>query len=130
MNWQNRLITIYRYVCKHYQQNLWIYSQRMSHYADLSFSDKVMTLFLFGVMDKHRAIKSIDEYADRHLRDGFPRLPRLCGLCSAPESGSRCVCTLISTDSARTGRQEFRAVWLTDSFPVILAGKVAGLTRV
>ena len=48
----------------------------MSHYADLSFSDEeVITLFLFGVMDKHREIKGIYEYADRHLRDGFPRLP-------------------------------------------------------
>jgi hypothetical protein len=84
MNWPNRLITIYLYVCKHYQQNLWTYSQRMSHYADLSFSEEeVITLFLFGVMDKHRAIKGIDADADRHLRDGFPRLS--CGLCSAPE---------------------------------------------
>ena len=26
-------------------------------------------------MDKHREIKGIYEYADRHLRDWFPRLP-------------------------------------------------------
>jgi hypothetical protein len=44
----------------------------MSHYTDLSFSDEeVITFFLFGVMDKHREIKGIDEYADRHLRDWF-----------------------------------------------------------
>ena len=76
MNWQDRLIVIYLYVCKHYQQALWVHSQRMSYYADLSFSDEeVITLFLFGVMDKHKEIKGIDEYADRHLCDGFPRLP-------------------------------------------------------
>nr|WP_156830455.1 hypothetical protein [Methylobacter marinus] len=68
MNWQDRLITIYLYVCKHYQDKLWIYSQRMSHYADLSFSDeKVITLYLFGVLDKHRANKNIYGSADRHL---------------------------------------------------------------
>lgn len=58
MNWQERLITIYLYVCKHYRQQLWTYSQHMSNYADLSFSDEeVITLYLFGVIDKHREIK-------------------------------------------------------------------------
>ncbi|WP_302848304.1 hypothetical protein [Nitrosomonas sp. Nm34] len=42
----------------------------MSNYADLSFSDEEgITLFLLGVMDKHQEIKSIYEYADRHLHD-------------------------------------------------------------
>jgi hypothetical protein len=40
MNWQDQLITIYLYICKHYQETLWVYSQRMSNYADLSFSDE------------------------------------------------------------------------------------------
>jgi hypothetical protein len=76
MNWQGRLITIYLYVCKHYQEKLWVYSQRMSNYADLSFSgEEVIAIYLFGVMDKRREIKGIYEYADRHLRDWFPRLP-------------------------------------------------------
>jgi hypothetical protein len=39
MNWQEPLVTIYRYVCKHYQDKLWVYSQRMSHHANLSFID-------------------------------------------------------------------------------------------
>jgi hypothetical protein len=41
----------------------------MSSYADLSFSDEeVITLCLFGVIDKIRALKKIYAYADRHLR--------------------------------------------------------------
>ena len=76
MNWQNQLITIYLYVCKHYQNYLWIFCQRMSNYADLKFSDEeVITLYLFGVIDKNREIKKIYEYADRHLREWFPQLP-------------------------------------------------------
>lgn len=67
MNWQERLLTIYLYICKHYQQALWVYSQRMSHYADLSFSDEeVIAIYLFGVMDKHKAIKGLYAQADRH----------------------------------------------------------------
>ena len=48
----------------------------MNHYADLSFSDEeIITLFLFGVVDKHRKIKDIDEYTARHLREWFPQFP-------------------------------------------------------
>jgi hypothetical protein len=76
MNWQNQLITIHLYVCKHYQGHLWVHSQRMSSFADLSFSDEeVITLYLFGVIDKNREIKKGYEYADCHLREWFPRLP-------------------------------------------------------
>ncbi len=76
MNWQDQWITIYLYVCKHYQNHLWVYSQRMSNYADLRFSDEeVITLYLFGVIDKNRELKTIYGYADRHLRDWFPCLP-------------------------------------------------------
>jgi len=60
MNWQEQLITIYLYVCKHYQDNLWVYSQRMSNYADLSFTDEeVIAIYLFGVIDKNRELKKI-----------------------------------------------------------------------
>ncbi|XVL53465.1 hypothetical protein ABXJ76_09465 [Methylobacter sp. G7] len=76
MNWQDRLITLYLYVSKHYQQSLCVYCQRMSSYADLSFSDEeVITLYLFGVIDKIRELKKIYECADRHLRSWFPKLP-------------------------------------------------------
>jgi hypothetical protein len=61
MNWQEPLVTIYRYVCKHYQDKLWVYSQRMSHHANLSFTDG------------DGEIKSIYDHADRHLRPWFPR---------------------------------------------------------
>ena len=44
-----------------------LYSQRMSNYVDLSFSDEeVITLYLFGVIDKNREIKKTYNYADRH----------------------------------------------------------------
>ena len=31
MNWQVQLITIYLYVCKPYQESLWVYGSRHSH---------------------------------------------------------------------------------------------------
>lgn len=54
MNWQEQLITVYIFICKHYERNLWVYCQRMSNFADLSFSDEeVITLYLFGIIDKN-----------------------------------------------------------------------------
>jgi hypothetical protein len=127
MNWQNRLITIYLYVCKHYQQTLWTYRQRMSHYADLSFSDEeVIILFLFGVMDKRRAIKSIYEYADRHLRDGFPRLPGYVAYVQRLNRVADVFAPLLALIQQEQAARNSGQVWLIDSFPVILAGKVAG----
>jgi hypothetical protein len=122
MNWQNRLITVYLYVCKHYQQTLWIYSQRMSHYAGLSFSDEeVNTLFLFGVMDKHREIRSIYEYADRHLRDGFPQLPSYVAYVQHLNRVADVFAPLLALIQQEQAARNPGQVWLSDSFPVILA---------
>ncbi len=77
MDWQEQLITIYVYLCKYYENNWWIYCQRMSNYSNLAFSDEeVITLYLFGIIDKNTEIKRIYTYVDRHLRDCFPKLPR------------------------------------------------------
>jgi hypothetical protein len=76
MNWQDQLITVYLYVSEHYRQTLWTYCQRMSPYADLSFSDEeVIALYLFGIIDKFRSLKQIYGYAVRHLLDWLPKLP-------------------------------------------------------
>ncbi len=122
MSWQNRLITIYLYVCKHYQQNLWVYSQRMSNYADLSFSDEeVITLYLFGVVDKHREIKGIYEYAHRHLRDWFPRLPSYVAYVQRLNRVADVFAPLLALIQQEQEVRNSRQVWLTDSFPVVLA---------
>jgi len=48
MDWQERLITVYLYVCKHYEENLWVYCQGMSNHIDLSFTDEeVIALHLY-----------------------------------------------------------------------------------
>jgi hypothetical protein len=122
MNLQDQLITIYLYVCKHYQNHLWVYSQRMSNYADLSFSDEeVITLYLFGVIDKHREIKKIYEYADRHLRDWFPRLPSYTAYVQRLNKVADTFAPLLESIQQDQTRQNREHVWLIDSFPVALA---------
>ena len=122
MNWQDRLITIYLYVCKHYQDKLWVYSQRMSNYADLSFTDEeVITIYLFGVMDKHREIKGIYEYADRHLRAWIPQLPSYVAYVQRLNRVADVFAPLLALIQQEQEAKKSGQVWLIDSFPVALA---------
>jgi hypothetical protein len=122
MNWQDQLITIYLYVCKHYQTHLWVYSQRMSNYADLRFSDEeVITLYLFGVIDKNRELKKIYGYADRHLRDWFPRLPSYTAYVQRLNKVADAFAPLLEMIQQEQAHSNRESVWLMDSFPVALA---------
>ena len=64
MNWQNQLIWIYLFICKHFS-NLEGYCMRHTNHANLSFTDEeVLAIYLFGVIDGRRSIKAIYEYAE------------------------------------------------------------------
>jgi hypothetical protein len=124
MNWQDQLIAIYLYVCKHYEQELWIYCQRMSNHADLSFSDEeVMSLYLFGIMDKNRELKQIYNYADRHLRGWFPQLPSYVAFVQRLNKVADVFAPLL--EIIQVEQQKTRVAdpqpLLIDSFPVALA---------
>ena len=126
MNWQDQLITIYLYVCKHYKQRLWVYCQRMSNHADLSFSDEeVITLYFFGVIDKHKEIKQIYKYADRHLREWFPKLPSYTAFVQRLNKVADIFAPLLeiiqAEQEAVRAKQGDTQVLLTDSFPVAMA---------
>lgn len=122
MNWQDQLITIYLFVCKHFQSELWAYSQRMTNYADLRFTDEeVITLFLFGTIDKRWELKQIYTYADRHLRPWFPNLPGYVGFVQRVNRVADVFAPLIEAIQRESGDQLSRGAWATDSFPVALA---------
>jgi hypothetical protein len=122
MNWQERLITIYLTVCEHYQDKLWVYSQRMSNYADLSFTDEeVIAVYLFGVMDKHREIKGIYDYADRHLRPWFPKSPSYVAYVQRLSKVADVFAPLLETIQQEQASASRHQAWLIDSFPVALA---------
>ena len=122
MNWQEHLITIYLYVCKHYQNELWVYSQRMTNYADLSFSDEeVITLYLFGIIDKNRELKKIYDYADRHLRPWFPKLPSYVAFVQRVNRVADVFAPLVELIQRDPVAGQQNCALLTDSFPVALA---------
>jgi hypothetical protein len=94
----------------------------MSNYADLSFSDEeVITLYLFGVIDKHREIKQTYEYANRHLRDWFPKLPSYVAFVQRLNKVADVFAPLLTLIQQEQESKCANSVWLIDSFPVALA---------
>lgn len=76
MDWQTQLMTVYLTGCEHYRREPWIPIQRFAPYADLRFTDEeVITLYLFGILQKQREIKTLYTHADRYWREWFPHLP-------------------------------------------------------
>lgn len=81
MDWEIRLITLYLFICKQYQEHLWAYCQRFSLYVnpEAITDEEVLCIFLWGVMDKRRELTDVHRHTERHLRHLFPRLPSYVG---------------------------------------------------
>ena len=121
MDWQDQLISLYLYVCKHYQRDLWTINQRMTRYANLAFTDEeVIAIYLFGIIDGRQTLKAIYDYTDRHLRNWFPHLPSYTAWVQRVNQAADIFSPLLETLlEAHPGRAE--AALLIDSFPVALA---------
>lgn len=94
----------------------------MSTYSDLSFSDEeVITLYLFGIIDKKRQLKQIYLDADRHLRPWFPKLPCYVAFVQRLNRVADVFALLVEQIQRDRGGLQQACVWFTDSFPVALA---------
>ncbi len=94
----------------------------MSPYADLSFSDEeVMTIYLFGIIDKFRSLKQIYGYAARHLREWFPKLPSYVAFVQRLNRLADVFAPLLTLILQDQERNPATQAWLIDSFPVALA---------
>jgi hypothetical protein len=94
----------------------------MSNHADLSFTDEeVIAVYLFGVLDKHREIQGIYDYADRHLRPWFPRLPSYVAYVQRLNRVADVFAPLLETIQQEHVPENGHRAWLIDSFPVALA---------
>ncbi len=122
MDWQGQLITLYLYVSKHYREGLWAYGQRMSNYADLSFTDEeVITIYLFGIIDGRTEITQIYEYTHHHLHDWFPKLPSYEAYVQRLNKVADVFAPLLEFIIGESEMDRPGTTWLIDSFPVALA---------
>lgn len=123
MDWQDTLIRLYLYLCKHYRGPLWVLAQRLSNNQDPAFTDEeVLTIYLFGILKKHRTIQAIYDYTQDHLSDWFPALPCYGGYVQRLNRLHEVFPGLVEqvlADFAPQGVLEH--VRLVDSMPVVLA---------
>jgi len=80
-DWQNTLIRVYLFVCRHWAGRLQAVTQRQSNNSEPDFTDEeVLTIYLFGLTRDRETIKAIyekaiHEYAEDHFHEWFPDLP-------------------------------------------------------
>ena len=124
MDWQDKLIHLYVYICQQYdQKHLWFYTERMSNNDTPTFTDEeVLTIYLFGIMQQHTQIKAIYTYTKDHLSDWFPNLPTYAGYIQ--RLNRLCVVFAplieqIQKDSPATDVCEH--TYLVDSMPIVMA---------
>lgn len=123
MDWQERLIGLYLYICDHYETHLWVHAQRLSNNDDPKFSDEeVLTLYLFGIMQKYTTIKAIYTYTQDHLHDWFPTLPTYEGYVQRLNHLAATFSPLVEQIVADCPSSEcFWHSHLVDSFPCVMA---------
>ena len=123
MAWQDTLIQLYLYICHHYQGHLWVLAQRLSNNDQPTLTDEeVLTIYLFGIVRKHRTIQDIYHYTKDHLAAWFPALPCYGGYVQRLNRLHEVFPGLVEQvleDFAPEGVLE--AVRLVDSFPVVMA---------
>ena len=123
MAWQDTLIRLYLYICHHYQGHLWVLAQRLSNNDQPSFTDEeVLTIYLFGILKKHRTIQDIHHYIKDHLAQWFPELPSYGGYVQRLNRLYEVFPNLVEqvlSDCTRQGVLE--DVRLVDSMPVMMA---------
>lgn len=74
--WTYQLIALYCTVCRYYDSGMWVQVQRLSNNFRPQFTDEeVITVFLWGIMQRRFEIKAIYQYTKMHLLDWFPKLP-------------------------------------------------------
>jgi len=71
-----KLIEIYLYVCKRFDEDLKYCCQRFSNNANPELTDEeVMTIYLFAIQEEQRLkVKHIHRFANEYLRSWFPAL--------------------------------------------------------
>jgi hypothetical protein len=133
VDWELHLITLYDFICKQYREHLWVYCQRFSPHTDLTFTDEeVISIYLWGVLDKRRELKGIYNDTRCHLKAWYPHLPSYTGYVQRLNRVAGVFVPLLEAmQEAFPDRQALRDIRLMDAMPIRLAhAKRSGRARV
>lgn len=126
MEWQYQLISTYITVCDLWRKGVYDTVKRHSNNRHFAFTDEeTITLYLFGVLSGHYSIKSIYDYANRHLRDWFPKLGGYEAFnyrLNKISDGFLTFCEKLIESRGNISIHD----WVIDSLPIVLAGPKRG----
>ena len=122
MDWEDKLISLYLYISKQYEEKLWVSAQRFTNGKHTHFTDsEVMTIYCYGIFRGFRTLKSIHSYTNDHMKQWFPKLPGYAAFVHRVNRLSSAFAELLNViqSSEITGYED--GVYLVDSFPIVLA---------
>ena len=130
MNWEEQLIQVYCHVCDLYQRELWPYCERFSNNAYPDFTDEeVITIYLFGIMEKRFHVTQIHKHTQDHLFQWFPKLPSYGGYIQRLNALSAVFPPLLNAlTPIWAGGSKAGLAFLLDSMPIILAPRQSSLS--
>lgn len=125
MEWKEKLIILYLYISESKAIKNYLSSIRQSNNCSLLFTDEeAMTVYIYGVLQKHSKVKDIYQYTKQHLSSWFPNLPSYQAfdhrLNTIGESFTVLINELIEQG---TTSLPFVSESLLDSMPIVLTGK-------
>ena len=123
MDPQYTLVRIYLFVCRRYQHRLRAAAQRQTGNSDPDFTDEeVLTIYLFGIIEKRRTISEIYDYATNHFPDWFPDLPSYGGYNQRLNRLSAVFAPLVEEALKEVSRKDVvETVRIADSMPIVMA---------
>lgn len=122
MCWELRLISLYIEISEHYKRDLWVTCQRFTNGGLKNCSDEeILTVYLFGILQGFRTIKSLHRYALTHLGSYFPGLPQYAAFVHRVNKLSEALRLFLNIIQSPRVLQDDPGVYLVDSFPIVLA---------
>ena len=123
MDPQYTLVRIYLFVCRRYQHRLRAAAQRQTGNSDPDFTDEeVLTIYLFGIIEKRRTISEIYDYTRDHFPDWFPDLPSYGGYNQRLNRLSAVFAPLVGEALKEVSREDVvETVRIADSMPIMMA---------
>lgn len=124
MEKKDNLISLYLYISESKAIKNYLKTVRQSNNASPEFTDEeIMTIYIFGVMQKYSKVKDIYLYIQDHWKDWFPKLP------SYPTFNTRLnaingAFTIMVNELIEQGVSSlfFIKESILDSMPIIVAG--------
>ncbi|WGL59781.1 hypothetical protein QEJ31_14715 [Pigmentibacter sp. JX0631] len=125
MDWQNQLINVYPTTCNFFSQLSSKIFLKISPNANPLFTDEeVITIYIFGILNGLKNIKSIFDFTKNFLSEWFPQLPSYEGflfrLNSLNSVFPELTKFLLNADKFKTTSNSAENITLVDSLPIMI----------